>query len=219
MSNLLIPQEEGELSHGAQYDAIGLLRHRQRSATVLYGIFLELLRTIYKDAAGRQEGAPLCVWNNDPARTEVWIDTELRWEDEHPEFRPAIYVKLGELGYQSLTGRTDGMLESYIAESTKAYERICAGSVSFVHVGHTAGEACSLADVTSDYLDAFNSVIRCDFGFNQFYLHSRVALAPAQKESKDRKESTVTFNFMCSDTWTVQLEAPKLKNVTFSAGQ
>ena len=74
----------------------------RKSSQVLYSIFLTVLRTIYSGKSGRTFGCPDVIWKKDVQKTGIWLDTELRWEDQRPDFTPAIYVSLGEIKYESI---------------------------------------------------------------------------------------------------------------------
>lgn len=217
--NVPFQLQKKEIQDQHRFGDIELLPELRKTSTVLYGIFIELLRQLYSNPDNHPMGTPKRVWDPDPAKSEIWIDTELRWEDEHPEKRPAIYVQLSPIGYASLVGRKDGLMGSNLREGETHHTRSGSGTVSFVHIGQTSGEACMLADATMDYLDAFCAMIRCDFGFTTFSLVNRKALGLRQKESKDRYESVVTFEFSFQDTWTIKLESQRLKVFTVRAGQ
>lgn len=219
MSNAPFPFQDKEMQAEPQYGEHALLSHMRKSSNLLYGIFVELVRQFYANVENHPLGTPLRVWSPDPAETEIWIDTELRWEDEHPEKRPAIFVRLSPIRYESLTGRKDGRCGMDLKEAETFFTRSGTGQVSFVHIGQSAGEACMLGDATYDYLDAFNAVIRDDFCFTSFALAERVPLAARTKESKERYESVVTFQFVLQDKWTIKLESQKLKVFAFRAGQ
>lgn len=219
MSNLPLNIEDRELQPFTSVGRYSLLANVRKSPTVLYGIFVELLRQFYSNSNNYGFGVPLKIWKPSNDETEIWIDTELRWEDERPEKRPAIYVKLGEISYASLTGRKDGLMGGDCDNSVHSYSRNATGSVSFVHIAGTAGEACVLGDATLDYLDAFGSVIRDDFGMQSFFLSGRIPKMQMPKESKDMFGSQVTFGFEIQDCWTLKLEAQRLKVLTLRAGQ
>lgn len=196
-----------------------LLRHKRKTPTLLYGIFVELARQFYSNPDNHPLGTPIKVWDPDAAKTQIWIDTEHRWEDEHPEMRPAIYVQLGDLSFRSLTGRTDGKMGGNLKEAETTYSRNGTGTVSFVHLAGTSAEACALADSTMDYLDAFGGVIRDDFCFTSFQLVQRSPRKQMPKESKERYASVVTFSFEFQDRWVLKQETQRLKVLTFRAGQ
>lgn len=219
MSNLPAQVPDQELQPFHELHGHELLRHKRKSATLLYGIFVELARQFYSNAENHPLGTPIKVWDPDPGKTQIWIDTELRWEDEHPEMRPAIYVQLGGLTYKSLSGRTDGKMGGNLKEAEIFFTRSGTGTVTFVHVAGTADEACTLADSTLDYLDAFGAVIRDDFCFTSFQLTQRVPRQQMPKESKERYGSSVTFSFELQDRWTLKQETQHLKVLTFRAGQ
>ncbi len=180
---------------------------------------MELLRQFYSDHAGDPLWVPQRLWTDNPQTTQIWIDTEARWEDEQPKLRPAIYVKLNPTTFESLTGRKDARSGMDLVNGEYEFSRSGTGAVSFVHVGRTAGEAVTLADATMDYFDAFGMVIRNDFCFDSFNLAQRVPLEIREKEARNRLESTVTFAYTHQDRWTLKLESPQIRKLTLRAGQ
>lgn len=215
--NVPVPMKDATLMTADDQARIALLGNLRKTPIVLYGIFLELTRQFYSDA----DNLPLNVqqtWNQDAKLSKIWIDTEYRWEDDNPEFRPAIYLKLGELQYSSLSGRHDSKVGMDLEEGEYHYQRSAAGTISWVHVARSKGESVMLAGATLDYLDALSDIIRCDFCFDTFEL---ATLTPMQldKESKERYRSVVTCKFTCSDSWAVKQESPKLKRIVFDAGR
>ena len=196
---------------------VKLIGNIRKTPIVLYGIFTEVCRQFYSAEAN----LPIDVsqtWHKDPKKTHIWIDTEYKWEDENPEFRPAIYTKLGDITYQSLTGRHDSWMGTNLEEAEMNFSRNGSGQVSWVHIGHTKGEAVVLAGATHDYLDALSKIIKDDFCFQTFELAGISPLA-IDKESKERYRSTITASFTFQDTWTIKMESQKLKRIVFRSGQ
>jgi hypothetical protein len=185
---------------------------------VLYGIFVEIVRQFYMNNDPMLKGVPKVRWDVDPQKTDIWIDTELRWEDEHPEFRPAIFVKLGDIQYGNLPiiGNR-GPLQ--LKDAVYHYADQGSSTVTFIHVGNTSGEACSLCDNTEQFLTTFKTQIADDFCFTSFDKAQRSPIAQSAKESKERYMSSVTFNFSFEETWSVKLESPILKSVKIYTGQ
>ena len=218
MSNKPIELSDKELQ--AYHDVHGweLICQVRKTPTVLYGIFLEIVRQFYADPGNLPITCPKKVWTPDDKST-IWIDTINTWEDKHPEFRPAIYVEIGSLTYASLTGRKDGFIGGSRPSAELDFSRSGTGTVSYVHIAGSAGEAVALADATLDYMDAFGQVIRDDFCFNSFALTERVPLKQMPKESKERYGSVVTMSFTFQDTWTLKPEAQHLKVLSFNARQ
>lgn len=194
-----------------------LLGNIRKTPIVLYGIFTEICRQFYSDAANLPLDV-VKVWNPDVKKTAIWIDTEYKWEDATPEFRPAIYVKLGDISYSSLTGRKDSWMGVNVEEGESKFSRNGNGQVSWIHVARSKGEAVVLAGATLDYLDALSKIIKDDFCFQSFELVSLSPLA-LDKESKERYRSVVTAAFTFQDTWTLKMESPKLKRIVYEAGQ
>ena len=186
----------------------------RKTPTVLYGIFVEVVQQCWRGPSeDRLFGTPEIQWHRDPKKTGIWIDTELRWEAEHPEFRPAIYVKLSPIQHGTIGNNKTGIISRDVQEATYLYGRTGEGQVSFVHIGSTAGEACSLADATEDYLDAFSPVITDDFCFDWFKLATRAPLQQLSKDSKEKYGSVVTYDFRFTNEWTLKLESPKLRSL------
>ena len=182
-----------------------------KSCTVLYGIFTELARLVYSTTDGRLIGTPDVVW--DRKDTGIWIDTELKWEDKHPEFRPAIYIQLSQLKYEEPIPGYNGKVTAANRFAERHYEMKVSGQVTFTHVGTTIGEACALADYTAYALSLMQDPIRDDFCFDKFEIADRMALEKLQNESTDRYVSSVSFLFEYSDAWDVTEETPILKSL------
>lgn len=190
-----------------------LVCNMRKTPMVLYGIFTELLQQFWSTGQDNKLfGTPEIKWHPDPKRTQMWIDTELRWETEHPEFRPAIYIRLAPIQYGTLNGSLTGLVKKDIQEAEYAFARTGTCAVSFVHVGSTPGEACALCDATENYLDVFSPVITDDFCFDWFKASGRDSMKEMQKDSKEKYGSVVSFDFRFTDQWTLKFESPKLRD-------
>jgi len=188
------------------------LREQLKSPMVLYGIFVEIVRQYYTDPLNYPLGMqPDIGWNIDVTKTKIWIDTEYQWTDDTPEVRPAIYVKLSDITYESLTGRRDGWMWSDLEQGEKHYSRSGQGQVTFVHIGRTNGETVALGSATQEYLNALAQQIRDDFCFLEFRLVQAKPLSETAKESKERYNGMVVFAFAFQEVWAVKQESPKLK--------
>ena len=190
----------------------------RKSSQVLYSIFVTILRMMYSNKEGRTFGCPDIIWNKDPQKTEIWIDTELRWEDLRPDFTPAIYVNLSPIQYDFIPaiGRKARMILSKDGE--RHYERTGKGTVSFIHVCDRAGEACSLADNTENYLSMLQDPICEEYCFNQFFVVGRTPRQQKEQQQtagKGKYISVVQAQYEFNDGWTVKLETPILKAVSF----
>lgn len=194
-----------------------LLCHIRKTPIVLYGLFVEILRQMYVNALNLP--IDVCAtWDKDPRKTKIWIDTEFKWEDESPNFRPAIYVKLGAIQYKSITGRHDSLYSQDLVQGEMHYSRSGAGTVTYVHIGHSKGESVALAGSTLDFLDAFATVIRDDLNFTTFELITTNPMT-VDKEAREKYRSEVVIAFSFEDSWSLKLESPKLKRIVFKAGQ
>lgn len=216
-SNQLLDRDE----IGDNVTTLGSIR---KTPMVLYGIFVELLRQIYSEEI--QDPDLGWVWagkdgatNTDPNASKIWIDTEYKWNDEAPDFRPAIFISLQTITYASYAGSNSrGLIGVNLKEGEYDYERSGKAAVEFVHIGNTKGEGVKLAEQTLDYLDAFADVIRKEFCFEKFFIQEATPIQVV-KEDREKFRSTVKAHMEWSDTWTLKLESPKLMKVIFGAGQ
>lgn len=188
----------------------------RKTSSVLYSILVTILRMMYSGKKGRIFGCPDVVWKADSEKTQIWIDTELRWEDKRPDFTPAIYVSLGDIQYQlpptlDMQGRI-----CMTHDGEQHYERMGTCTASIVHICDTAGEACTLADNTESYLSALQDQIGKQYCFNHFIVVGRTPLRKkeqSQTAGKEKIMSVVTIKFDWSDSWAVKFETPILKDV------
>ena len=189
-----------------------LICELRKTPSVLYGIFVEVARKVYISGQGYLKGVPNIMWDEDPNKTGIWIDSELNWRDDVPEFRPAIFVRLGEQQTSSPSNiNKPSALD--VVDAIYTYERFVSGTVSFVHVAERAGEALILADNTEAVLNDFAAQIKTDFCFTHFVPASRVPLAQVQPESSPRYSSIVTYRYDFGESWSLKLESPKLKTL------
>lgn len=197
-------------------DQIQLLGHVRKTPTILYGIFLELLKIYYSD----RDNVPLgikYIWEDKPD-TELYIDSVNRigeLSEVQIERVPAIFVALSDINYQGVYGGTANktpFIGMDMEEGEKFYSRLGSGSVDFLHIGTTKGESQNYAAATLDFFDGFSPVIRNDFCFETF-APILISKAVQIKNSKDRYLSVVKCNFSFQDTWSLKLESPKLKAV------
>lgn len=210
----MVSQEEVQPWH--RLGGVEHICELRKNVQVLYGIFVTILRTIWSNKSGRTFGCPDVVWRKDGQKTEIWIDTELRWEDQRPDFSPAIYVSLGEIRYDSVP-TLDREARTFLSHGAEQhYERTGTATATFIHVADKAGAVCALADNTENYLSFLQDQIAQEYCFDHFVVISR---QPRQKKEQEQSSgkgkyiSAVTVQFDFSDAWTVKIETPLLKAV------
>jgi hypothetical protein len=211
MRNLPIEIPDDEIQPWHSLGGVEHICELRKSCTVLYGIFVELARLVYHTTDGRLIGTPEVVWK--ARNPSIWIDTELRWEDQHPEFRPAIYVQLSPMKYEEYVPGMNGKISSANRFAVRHYQQKVSGAVTFMHVASTVGEACALADNTDYTLNLMQAPICEDFCFTKFFLSERTPLEKLPDESTERYASGVTFSYEFEDAWDVTQESPILKSV------
>lgn len=196
---------------------VKLLCHLRKTPLVLYGLFVEVTRQMYVNDLNFP--IDVCAkWDKDLNKTKIWIDTEFKWEDESPSFRPAIYIRLGAIQYKSVTGRHDALYSQDLVQGETHYSRSGTGTFTLVHIGHSKGESVALAGASLDFLDAFSTVIRDDLNFTTFELITTNPMT-VDKEAREKYRSEVVIAFAFEDSWSLKLESPKLKRIVFRAGQ
>lgn len=188
----------------------------RKTSSVLYGILVTIMRAMYSNKKGRTFGCPDVKWSADSQKTKLWIDTELRWEDQRPDFLPAIYVSIGGIKYESIP-TLDGQSRIFMSpDGEQSYERTGSASASIIHVAETMGAACALADNTEAYLSSLQDQIAEQYCFEHFVVTGRV---PRQKQEqsqasgKGKYVSVVQVQFDWADAWKVKFETPILKTV------
>lgn len=189
----------------------------RKDATVLYAIFINILRGIYATRDGRTFGCPDVLWSRNSEKTQIWIDTELRWEDKRPDFLPAIYVNLGQMQYQEVGTMRHSVLGGANKFGETPHQVKASGTVNFMHVSNTAGEACAIADNTEMFFSRLRTELAKTYCFKGDL--AVVARTPLQKgqdsESSGKKKfvSVVTVAFEFEDAWSVKQETPILKSI------
>jgi len=189
----------------------------RKSSQVLYSIFVTILRSVYANKKGRTFGCPDVSWRKDPQKTEIWIDTELRWEDQRPDFTPAIFVSLGEIKYDFVPTMDMQARLTMSHDAERHYERMGRGTAQIVHVSDKAGAACSLADNTENYVSSLQDQICDQYCFDHFSVSGRVPRQQkeqAQTAGKGKYVSVVAVQFEFTDAWDVKFETPILKAVS-----
>ena len=205
------PTETHEVHELAGHELIVELR---KTNMVLYGLFVELVREFYRFQTPYIMGVPNVRWDPDPQKTGIWIDSELTWNASHPEFVPAIYVKLGPVQYSSIFGDGAPIRSGMdMKDAIYNYDRVGTSSVTFVHVGGTPMEACVLCDNTRAYLSDFYRQIACDFLFTKFYEQQSTPLQPRQPDSKEKWQSATTFYLQWNEEISIKRESPILRSI------
>ena len=190
-----------------------LICELRKTNMVLYGMFTELVRKLYRQNGPYVVGCPDVRWDPDPQKTGIWIDTELNWNPEHPEFLPAIFVRLGEVQYSSPGGAAPIASGMILRDAVYKTLRTGRTAVSFCHVGGNAGEACALCDNTRFWLSDFAMPIRRDLVLSGFYEVGSVPLRQYQRDSKERWQSMTTFAVEWNEESSLKLESPILRSI------
>jgi hypothetical protein len=197
---------------------VSVLPHIRRDPLVLSGLFLEITRQLYKEPSHVYPNT--LTWN--PVEDEpgencgVFIDIAGKWDDENTNRRPGIFIDVGDLLYS--TDKVQGFNSQAgfnLAEGVTYYNRLARGSVSWVHLGKTRGQALQYGSVTLDLVDGFSDVIRADFCFDKFDV--RGILRPKQRKDRPKEwMCLVQADFEFQESFGIKRESPKLKAISFT---
>ena len=193
----------------AGYEVIQGMR---RTPDILYGMMLEILRRLYTDENLFNYGDRKVIWCPDPRQTQVWINSEAEWDDELPEFMPAIYVKLGDISYKSY-GKLSGEVGVTGITGARNIAREASCSIIFSHIARNKGEAIALANSTHNYMDAFSIVIRDDLLFEVFVINKRKIINPIKNNVTTVFGSDIIFNVQWQENFFIKPERLKLKRI------
>lgn len=197
------------------------LANVRKTPVVLRNLLIETVRQVYHPENTRLNPGLKYVWRPEPKKDfeDLWINGANVWQDREVDFRPAIYIKLAPIQYRSPVGPKHSGRSDYNMETGEtSYCRIGEGSAAIVHIGHTMTETDELTSETFDFLDAFSDIIRADFCFDHFGVSQVVPATRAPKESREQFLGIVQVQFQFQDTWTIQHESPKLRDIVFRAG-
>jgi len=185
----------------------------RKDPMVLYGMFTELTRQLFS-----VDGFSDVKWSADPKQSGIHIAPEYVWEDVELEKRPAVFISLQPLVYKSYTDKHGGKVAMDLKEATYDYARRIEGSVQWIVIGETKGEALKIGTDILNYVDVFSDVIAKDFCFEEFGVTQFTPVAVV-KEARERIRTTLTARFVAQETWSLKLESPKLKEIHFHTGQ
>lgn len=201
-----------EIRMGHRVAGRELICEMRKTVFFLYDAFTELVRKIYRDNLDALVGTPTRKWGRTPQHDGIWIDTELNWKPEHPDFLPAVYTKLQDIKYTSILGDQNVEVGFDLENAVHTYSRVGSGTVSFVHVARTSGEAVALCDNTRFYLSDFGAQIADDLCLSKFF-EAGVQPLSVLKDSKEAYASTTSFAFEFHEAWDIKHESPILRSV------
>lgn len=185
---------------------------RRKTCMFLYGAFVEYVRKLYRDGEFLV-GTPNVRWGRTVQHDGIWIDAEYNWKPSNPEFLPAIFVRLGDIQYTFRSGSQDVWVGSNVRNGIEYGERKGNGTVSFVHVSRSSGEAVALCDNTRYRINEYSLPIRRDLCLCKLHEQQASPLSLSQKESKEAYQSVTSFSFEFLERWGVKVESPILRSV------
>ena len=208
MSNEGISREEL-----LSYQVESTMADIRKDPLVLYGIFTELTCQLFA-----VDGFSDVRWDRDPKKSGIYIAPEYVWDDVTVEKRPAVFISLQPLEFSTYSDRHGGKVAMDLKEGTYDYARRIVGTVQWIVIGETKGEALKIGTDILNYVDAFSDVIAKDFCFEEFGV-TQFKPVDIVKEARERIRTTLTARFVVQETWSLKQESPKLKEIHFRTGQ
>jgi hypothetical protein len=144
----------------------------------------------------------------------IYIESIARWRPELTEARPALVIKEGDWQQDRMgIGARAGFEERTGAH---LYGTFWNGAHTLFALGGEGAETQILAAEVAKLLVYFSEVIADQLDLHRFQVTAIGGLA-ALAESTENYVVPVSVGYAAEDRWAVQLEAPRLKRVVFSA--
>lgn len=190
----------------------------RRDHLVLEGMFIELIQQIYSDKANLRPGMRAWCGSNETING-LYITPAYEWDETSQERRPLIAVSIGDLDVNSrdISG-LDRLIDANFEDSSEAFGRRVSSSVTFVHVGRTAGEVAQYCGTSYDILDAMALPIQRLLCLESFDV-VKVTAPARRKQAPVEFHATVTAQFSFIETFWLKKEAPRLKQIIVDMGE
>lgn len=149
----------------------------------------------------------------------VWVGSELEWDADEIQQRPAIYVKLGKFVFSTINGQGHNtVIRHDVQTNTYHHARYVTAAAQVRHLGKSKEQAEDLQSHTIDLMDAFQDVIRRDLCWDRFSIVSADPAQNATEEADKRKAAVVGVRAAWQENWSIRGESPILRNNLLRAG-
>lgn len=195
---------------------ISMIPQIRRSPLILYGMFLELTRSLYSFEDNLYP--PARTWSATNEKDHLFIDPSYKWDDKNIDRVPAIYIDIGDLTVSSDPVKGIGSHGTHfdLAEGVDYREHVVGGSVVWAHIGDTRAECLLYQSITYDLIAGLSFTIKRDFCLEKFDV--RGILKPRLQSDEPRTYvSEVQATFQFREPYALKRETPKLKQITVEA--
>jgi len=179
-----------------------LLQHFADARNILNGT---LRKSIERDG----------VWSKE-ANTGIYIESLHKWRPELTESRPAIILAEGDWKWQRMG---IGDQTGYEVRSGKRFfGGFWQGTHTFFAVANSGAEAQLLAWEVAKIMLWFGPEIMDKLELHRF-VPVAVGKVSALKEATENYVVPVSVAYVAAETWSLQVEAPRLKRIVFRASE
>ena len=190
---------------------------------VVTGLLRQLLTAHFADTDNiaepqlRRKFEQIGPWRQDDNGTGnsgISIESITRWNPSAADKRPALIIKRNGWQWSSLgIGDKSG---SNIFEGSTSYTGLWEGSHTIYCLAATGVETELLAIETVKFLTHFSPWIREQMNFKRFIISEVGGIGEVQ-EVVQGYAVPVTVAYVAEESWSLQLDAPRLKRITLKA--
>lgn len=190
---------------------------------ILTGVLLWLVRTQFSSANNIiEEKLKGYIWDKDPTKTKIKIDSLTEWRLQDTQHRPAIVVKRNEVRpnqrFLSIGDKLHGggpvviTPGAFPVDRGSQYEVLMLGSHTLFAVSQNGAEVEELAAEIFYRLVEFGPVIQRDLGLDRLVV-SEVGAVHKLEESKEHWVVPMVVAYGYQHAWRLSLEGPPMKTV------
>lgn len=185
---------------------------------LMTGIIRQILMQVYVDEENvrnphlRQYLRDNGAWSAGP-ESGLYIESIARWRPEMTGARPALLIKEGDWSWMRVgIGDRVGIDWRSGKESFLGFWR---GTHTVFAVGNEGAETQILAAETAKLLLWYGREIQDQMDLHR-YMVMQIGALSALKESTENYVSPINIAYVAQETWSTQVDAPRLKRIRFS---
>ncbi len=178
---------------------------RPGSAMAVIGVFVETLRKRFT-----VESALPYVWNADPKKQTIGIESAFNEDAQARNFRAAIYVDRDE----QVIGRTviGDMVGQNLQTGVKGFWALETVPILIECIASKKAESAIIADIAGIFLHASSDLIQAKFGLHDM---TPITMGRTQPALRDKNQYTtpISFTIQFGIRWTNTPTAPLLQEI------
>lgn len=186
---------------------------------MLTGFLVQWIRGLFKRADNiLNDKMQNYVWDEDPKASKITIVPSFADDDETERRRPAVYVKRKSISHTT-PGMKGGLQTLHLDEDGffkgKELASVMSGGHDLQCLGDTEAEAENIALLVFNNMVLYTEAIKETAGLGVFWVMS---LSPTQHagQGKDYWICTVNVQWHYTNNWTLDRDAPILKEIGFN---